>query len=269
MSPKLWLPLALVVAIVTAAFWATRDGGESSVDLEWTLESGCPDAVIIGAAGSGQRDDVLGVGPQVASVVEAFEVRLLEEPSATLEVGFTALDYPAPGLLDGGLLGFLGNSISDSIDDGSDTLVGFVSAIVDRCDDPAIYLVGYSQGASVVRSAVGQLTVESQAAVAGVVVLADPNRDADDPLAQSLTNEIDPALATDIASHTRDGVLGGMAVPDWLTGSFYSGCARRDAICNFNLGDLLATDAAHTEETYNGLGPQLGVLLADDLISQS
>lgn len=50
-----------------------------------------------------------------------------------------------------------------------------------------------------------------------------------------------------------------------MEGVFYSACARRDSVCNFALRDLLATEAVHSDETCNGLGPQLGRLLADEL----
>jgi hypothetical protein len=109
---------------------------------------------------------------------------------------------------------------------------------------------------------------ELRPAIGGAVVLANPYRDADDPNALHFTNEPDPDRTGEPAPHTRDGSLNGLPLPDWVRGSFYSACAQRDAVCNFALRDLLVTDMAHTEATYNGLGPQLGRLLADDLIER-
>ena len=236
--------------------------------LDWTTEDPCPDAVLIGAAGSGQRDDILGVGPQAESVVTAFTERLEETTPTSISAGFTALDYRAPGIIEGALQGFQGDGMFDSIIEGRDSLISLVATIDRRCPDTILYLIGFSQGASVVHTAVVDMPGESQNSIGGVVVLADPYRDADDPYAEHFTTEPDPEQSGTPTPHTRDGSLTGLPLPAWVDGSFYSACALRDTVCNFALRDLLATDRVHTEETYNGLGPQMGVLLADDLLGE-
>jgi hypothetical protein len=241
---------------------------EIIVELDWTVDDSCPDAVLIGAAGSGQRDDILGVGPQVESAVSGFSRQLRGQSSVSIFAGFVALDYPAPGILEGSLQGLLGNGMFDSIAQGRTTLTSLIGTIGERCEGSIIYLIGFSQGASVVHTTVVEMPAEYQDSIGGAVVLADPFRDADDPNALHFTTEPDPDANGTSTPHTRDGSLGGLPLPDWVDGSFYSACALRDTVCNFAFRDLLVTDEVHTEETYNGLGPEMGKLLADDLLKR-
>jgi len=258
--------VAVVLAAVVVLF--SQEDVEVVVQLDWTIDEACPDAVLIGAAGSGQRDDILGVGPQVESAVSAFRTQLEERSSVSVFAGFTALDYPAPGIIEGSLQALMGSGMFDSISAGRETLTSLVGAISDRCQESTIYIIGFSQGASVVHTTVVDMPPEYQGSIGGAVVLADPYRDADDPYAQNFTTEPDPDAVGTPAPHTRDGALTGLPLPSWVDGSFYSACALRDTVCNFALRDLLVTDVVHTEETYNGLGPDMGRLLADDLLDR-
>ncbi len=268
-SRRLQIGILITTLLVVAAIaFALTRRPTIEVALDWTLDDGCPDAVLIGAAGSGQREDILGVGPQVESAVTAFADHLREESPKTVSVGFTALDYPAPGIIEGALQSLLGNTMFDSVEEGRTTLTSLVADIDNLCDGATVYLIGYSQGASVVHTAIDELPGEYRRRIGGVVVLANPYRDADDPNVLHFTNEPDPNRVGDPAPHTRDGSLTALPVPDWIEGSFYSACAQRDTVCNFALRDLLVTDIAHTEATYHGLGPQLGRLLADNLIER-
>lgn len=157
----------------------------------------------------------------------------------------------------------LANRCQSSCSSGHDGTVG------DRCTESIIYLIGFFQGASVVHTTVVDLPQEYQDSTGGAVVLADPYRDADDPNALHFTTEPDPDDVGTPAPHTRDGSLSGLPLPDWVKGSFYSACALRHTVCNFALRDLLVTETVHTEETYNGLGPQMGAYLAYDLLQWS
>lgn len=250
------------------ALIASQDDAAIVVQLDWTVEDACPDAVLIGAAGSGQRDDILGVGPQVESVVSGFTSQLEETASVSISAGFIALDYRAPGIIEGALQGFRGDGMFDSINEGRETMTALVGTIDERCLGTAVYLIGFSQGASVVHTAVVEMPGEVQDSIGGVVVLADPYRDADDPYAQHFTTEPDPEQLGTPAPHDRDGSLTGLPLPSWVEGSFYSACALRDTVCNFALRDLLATERVHSDETYNGLGPEMGAILADDLLER-
>jgi hypothetical protein len=271
--PRRSLIALLVLAVVATAaialvFLRSEPDAEIIVQLDWTVDDSCPDAVLVGAAGSGQRDDILGVGPQVESAVSGFSSQLRDQLSVSVYAGFVALDYPAPGILEGSLQGLLGNGMFDSIAQGQATLTSLIGTIAERCEDSIIYLIGFSQGASVVHTTVVEMPAEYQDSIGGAVVLADPFRDADDPNALHFTTEPDPDATGTPTPHTRDGSLGGLPLPEWVDGSFYSACALRDTVCNFALRDLLVTDEVHTEETYNGLGPEMGKLLADDLLKR-
>ena len=267
---KLWLAVLLGLAVVAGAVTVLAPQGDAEivVDMDWTVDDPCPDGVIIGAAGSGQRDDAFGVGPQVLAALSGFSIQLSQQPASGISVGFIALDYPAPGLLDGGLFGFLGNGLSDSIAQGREILESLLESINERCGEAKVYLIGYSQGASVVHTAVADLPEAYRDAIGGVALISNPNRDADDPNTQHLTTDLDPAREGDVTPHTRDGVFNGLASPVWLNGSLYSACARRDAVCNFALVDLLVANVFHTDEAYHGLSAELGRLLAEDLMTR-
>ncbi len=236
--------------------------------MEWTVGDSCPDAVVIGAAGSGQRDDVFGVGPQIASAVSGFATQLQEQTSSSTSVGFLALDYPAPGVIEGTLFGFLGDDMFESITRGREMLMSLVGTVGEQCQHTSVYLIGFSQGASVVHDAVDRMPEAFRGAIGGVAVISDPSRDADDPNTQHLTTEVDSTLIDIATPHTRDGVFGPIATPTWLNGSFYSACARVDAVCNFAFVDILAADLVHTEETYHGLAAEVGSLLADGFLDR-
>ena len=271
MSGGLIAAIVIVVVVVAAAvsLLLMRNEVVVSVDMNWALGSSCPDAVVVGVAGSGQSEDALGVGPQVASAVTAFTDRVTDQATSSVEVGFLALDYPALGVIEGGLMAFMGDeNMFDSVDEGRTELDGLIAGIRDSCDGTKTYIIGFSQGASVIRLTIDELSESYRTAVGGVGVIADPYRDADDPLVEHLTAEADEDLFGSGAPHTRDGIFAGLSAPDWIDGSFYSACARRDAVCNFSLVDLLVTDVTHTDETYHGLGPELGELLADDLLAR-
>jgi len=236
--------------------------------MEWTVEESCPDAVVIGAAGSGQRDDVLGVGPQIVSAVSGFTTRLQEQTSSSISVGFLALGYPATGVVEGTLFGFLGNDMFESITQGRETLISLVGTIGGQCQRTSVYLIGYSQGASVVHDAVDRMPEAFRDTIGGVAVISDPSRDADDPNTQHLTNDLDSTLIDIVTPHTRDGVFGPIPTPIWVNGSFYSACARIDAVCNFAFVDILAADLVHTDESYHGLAAEVGTLLADGFLER-
>ena len=263
--------IAVVTAGIIAAVFAVGlpEDAIVTVQLDWTIEDPCPDAVLIGAAGSGQRDDVLGVGPQVESAVSEFANHLREESAVSLFAGFIALDYRAPGIIESSLQGLAGDGMFASIAEGREKMTSLVGSISERCQDSIIYLIGYSQGASVVHTTVVDMPTELQSAIGAAVVLADPYRDADDPYAQHFTTDQDAVVGGPAAEPTRDGALAGLPLPAWVEGSFYSACARRDTVCSFALRDLLATEMVHTDDTYNGLGPQMGALLASDLLSKT
>ena len=259
------LAIVAVVAGVVVVL-VLRDSDEVVVDMEWTVGDSCPDAVVIGAAGSGQRDDVFGVGPQVVSAVSGFTTQLQEQTSSSISVGFMALDYPATGVIEGTLFGFLGEDMFESITRGREMLMSLIGTIGEQCRHTSVFLIGYSQGASVVHDAVDRMPEAFRGAIGGVAVISDPSRDADDPNTRHLTTEVDSTLIDIATPHTRDGVFGPIATPTSLNGSFYSVCARVDAVCNFAFVDILAADLVHTEETYHGLAAEVGRLLADGFL---
>lgn len=262
------LIVAMGIGVVVVGALRSPTPPQITIDMDWTVEQSCPDAVMIGAAGSGQGDDLLGVGSQVGSALSGFGGQLAAVAQGPVDVGFVALDYPALGVIEGGLLAFMGDTIVESIDEGRRELQTLIGSIGERCEGLPIYLVGYSQGASVIRTALDELPEALHRSIGGVAVIADPYRDGEDPGVLQLTNEPDQG-PEGLTPHDRNGMMGGLVMPAWLDAPFYSACARQDAVCNFSFSDLLITSLTHTEETYHGLGPELGRLLADDLLERT
>ena len=138
------LQVALIVLAVAAAgvivgvvALRSEDGAEIIVQLDWTVEDSCPDAVLIGAAGSGPRDDILGVGPQVESAVSGFSGRLSGQSSVSVFAGFLALDYPAPGIIEGAPQGLRGDAdgMFELLAQGRETLTSLIGTISGQCQD--------------------------------------------------------------------------------------------------------------------------------------
>lgn len=132
------------------------------------VADGCSDVAIIGASGSGQT----GYGEQVESVVD-----VLARGAAQSGMSVTAqpLDYPAVSISDNFGLALFNGDYNRSVGIGAANLADRLDALRRDCPATQVVLIGYSQGAQVVKTAMaGRAPVDRLAAV---ILLADPSRE--------------------------------------------------------------------------------------------
>jgi pimeloyl-ACP methyl ester carboxylesterase len=201
----------LVVALVFPASSVASDG--------------CADLQVIGIRGSGQP---AGYGAQVGPVVEAVE----RVASATgRSVDSVALEYPALSLADSFGLALFTGEYDASVRAGADALVAEIGDIATACPGTRFVLVGYSQGAQVIKAALADAPPTER--IGGVVLLADPTRDPDQ---RGIIRLGDPTAE-------RAGAFGAVPLPDHLRSVAVDVCAAGDGVCERGRRDLLA----HTE----------------------
>ncbi|MFP4149353.1 MAG: S-layer homology domain-containing protein [Nitriliruptoraceae bacterium] len=216
------MSLAVVLAVGGAPLASVQAASAPAIG------QACPDAVVIGAAGSGQREpsSELGMGPQVDGLFRA-----VAEVGAGLDLQAVPLEYPAAPV-------FPPAVYLDSVTRGIEALADAVADVVDACPGTGIVLAGYSQGAQVVQSWLEDPDEASGADLAApidaVVLLASPVF-AYQP-ALTAFGSFDPA---------RAGLLGVGEVPGWIVRDTVTWCERADLVCQLGEpGDRLALGAA-------------------------
>jgi hypothetical protein len=173
----------------------------------------CPDVAMFGVAGSGQAP---GFGVQVRGVTDRVSSRLA---TAGRTISVQPVDYPAVDLLRTLGLALFDGRYEDSVATGAVNLVADVSAHVERCPDSVLVIVGYSQGAQVVKAAGPALPIEAR--LGAVVVLADPTSD---PGQRGVFR-----IGTD--NRGDSGWLGAEPVPDRIRAMTIDVCATGDIVC--------------------------------------
>ena len=173
----------------------------------------CPDIAMFGVAGSGQAP---GLGIQVRGATDAVTSRLA---SAGRTTTVHALDYPAIDLVRSFGLALFDGRYENSVATGAVQLVNDVSAHVDRCPDSVLVIVGYSQGAQVVKAAGAALPIEAR--IGAVILLADP------------TSELEQRGVLRIGSANRgeSGWLGAEMIPERIRATTIDVCAAGDIVC--------------------------------------
>jgi len=174
--------------------------------------AGCSDVLVIGVRGSGQT----GYGQQVGGTVDALVYAIASSGRTVSDV---ALDYPAISVSDSFGLVLLNGEYDASVRRGVETLRAELAAETVRCGRTDIVLIGYSQGAQVIKWALsGSVPVVR---IAAVVLLADPTRDPSQPGVFRIGN----------SSTERGGSFGELALPEYLRPVTVDVCARGDAVC--------------------------------------
>ncbi|MFP4311705.1 MAG: S-layer homology domain-containing protein [Nitriliruptoraceae bacterium] len=211
------LRLASVAMAAVLAVGAARPAA-AQPSAAWDVGEACPDAVVVGAAGSGQREPVseLGMGPQVDGLFRA-----IARVGEGRDIRAVPLAYPAAPVLP--TAGY-----RDSVARGIEAMAAAVADIAAACPGTGIVLAGYSQGAQVVQrwledpdAGVG---ADPAASIDAVVLLASPVFTYQPPL--TAFGSFDPA---------RVGLLGVREVPGWIARDTVTWCERADLVCQ--LGD--------------------------------
>lgn len=164
----------VAIAMVLGSLAAVVPAGTSSAAGATAISTGvepCQDVVVVGARGSGEPSDGLGVGRMVRRVVETYASSV-----PGYRVGRYAVTYPAQNV---DLL-VTGNQrlYWDGFDDGYLDALKFMTKRLKRCPTERYVFVGYSQGAMllhrVVAGSVGQLLGGQR--IDGVVLIGDGDR---------------------------------------------------------------------------------------------
>lgn len=180
----------------------------------------CDDAHVIGVRGSGQS----GYGEQVDAAIAAIETTV---ESAGLTMSDQPLDYPAVSISDSlGLVLFTGE-YGRSVETGVEELRTVVDEVAQNCPTTEIVLVGYSQGAHVIKTA---FDGRPSHRISAVVLLADPTRDPAQPGVRRLGSE--PGEAS--------GAFGERALPNHLRPVAMDVCAADDIVCDRSRGGFVA-----------------------------
>jgi len=174
--------------------------------------SGCPDVQIIGVRGSGQT----GYGQQVAGVVAPLERNIADTGRS---VSARTLEYPAISISDSFGLVLLNGEYDESVQTGAHSLRFVIDEISTECRETQIVLVGYSQGAQVIKVAMENTLPEVR--IAAVALLADPTREPSQPGVFRLGG----------VTGLRGGSFGPILLPGYLRPVTVDVCAVEDSIC--------------------------------------
>lgn len=182
----------------------------------------CADVFIIGARGSGQP---AGFGAQAEPVVEAIEEGLR---GSGLIVESAPLDYPAISISESFGLVLLNGGYDRSVRAGAIELISELAGISSDCPRSEVVLVGYSQGAQAIKSALEDLPPRHR--IAAVVLLADPTRD---PAQAGIVRLGDP-------SGEGGGSFGPVELRDHFRAVTIDVCAEGDSVCDRARSSLVA-----------------------------
>lgn len=181
----------------------------------------CTDVQLIGVRGSGQS----GYGEQVQVVVDEVVPALR---GTGRMVSIEALDYPAISISDSFGFVLLTGDYDRSVAEGVDALHHRLEAIASTCPLTDVVLVGYSQGAQVIKLALEGATPRHR--VAAVVLLADPTRS----IAERALHRLGDVSAV------RDGAFGAIELPNHVRSVAVDVCAAGDGVCDRDRRDLRA-----------------------------
>lgn len=173
---------------------------------------GCSDVFVVGVRGSGQSR----YGPQVSGTVDVLVDRIGSSGRTVTDV---PLEYPAISVSDSFGLVLLNGEYDRSVRSGVQELRRVLAEETTRCGGSSIVLVGYSQGAQVIKESVAGSVPDVR--IAALVLLADPTRDPSQP---GVSRVVD-------SSTRRGGSFGVIPLPEHLRPVTIDVCAPGDVVC--------------------------------------
>ena len=216
----------------------------------------CSDVVVMGARGSGEEPQGStgnylkvpheGLGPEVFAVAD--KLQKLGKADG-LKVERIAVEYPA---IDRGYVvekwaGVGGKTILKSMEEGASSLKETMADFGDCSTPPKFVLVGYSQGAGVVRLALDSLSGEDRSKVIAAVNIADPYFTGQNGKVIGGPNLKRVGLANATLQFPDDG---------WAGARSFHVCVKADAVCQ-------ALSVSAKDQVFDAVGRLLkGPLLA-------
>lgn len=233
----------------------------------WDQHLACGDVFVIGVRGSGEdrlpTDAERGFGTRAVALLDAAGGVL---SSRGLRLAVASVEYPAIGVDDAArsVFSFQPDGYGDSVDAGVADLGRLVTAVRARCAGAVIVLVGYSQGAEVIRTAFARSVVAADEDIAAVVLVSDP-----------AFNAADARFGVNLRgtySGSRTGVRRStvaLVSPTGIAERTFSLCNAGDIVCQMYRGPLpLAlldwSDAIDVHRSY-ALGDLLPIVQRDVL----
>jgi hypothetical protein len=232
-SRRLAVAAVLVLLVVVSPARAGAD-----LPAHWSPKRACPDVFVVGVRGSGETrgldgaDPDRGFGPRAVVV---FDRLLRTLGTAGVRTAPVSVDYPALGVGEAAL-GFFDTrsaGFGASIEAGSSDLAGLMATTRSACPRAVHVIVGYSQGAEVIRRALATGGIPEGDDLAAIVLISDLRFDAADAgNGVNLRGTYDPQ---------RRGVRHSMSpLPPapWIAARTFSVCNRLDIGCQFSQGGL-------------------------------
>jgi hypothetical protein len=206
----------------------------------WATSQGCPAVFVVGARGSGESrapeglDADHGFGTRASGILGAVADLFALHGIRWAPV---SLDYPAVGVDDvaRGLLDPRSATYGSSVSAGVAALTDLVAATREACPGSLLVLIGYSQGAEVIRRALAGGGITEGPDIAASILIADPRFDAGDA-ARGV------ALRGSFQENRR-GIRASQfstPIPDWAAARTFSLCNGGDIVCQFGQGRLPA-----------------------------
>lgn len=217
--------IGALLCLVVAAGCTTSDAEPP----EPLVSTTCADLVVLGIRGNNQAGDLnQGVGKEVLRTVTDLARRVQSRSGASVRL--EAVDYDATGTA-------TATAYFDHVTAGARRAGRQVDALVARCPDSRIAVVGFSQGAQVTHELVEHVSKTLARRIALIGMIADPRRNPADPIRHwSYANTPVP----------RPGLLGpGPAVDADVRAAAISFCHDADEVCNGRGVRGERTSAAH------------------------
>jgi hypothetical protein len=187
---------------------------------------GCTDYKIVGVRGSGQGYN----GPHemstpVGQAAELVAQRLISKRTPNGQISYTSLVYPAVAVNWSAITG----GYWDSMEEGVTNLVGALNANAANCPASKTILIGYSQGAQVIHTALDrQITERARGAIGSVLIISDPvgvNN-------ASYTYYLDSITGERLGAYGVGGILDSARVNSQFVSRTVAICLKRDLVCS-------------------------------------
>lgn len=259
-------PLTQVIRIMTGGVLAVLFAGVITPPVTAAAKAppACTSVGIFGVRGSDQKS---GFGPEVSAAVQSLEQGLraagrtytefpLEYTSASVDLIHPGKPHPNGYVWDV-------KQYAASVEDGTGALYTSLDLRDRNCPTETPVLIGYSQGAMVVRKAMQKLANNGRTSIlqriGGAGLIADPDKQRNEPNIGGA-----PALSIGVATYFHVG--GPVAIPSAVVGRAMNACRYQDIACDFSTQGKTSIHTTYTGTTFPS---QLGTWLVKPTVTRS